>query len=676
MSALNAGIAKRSYRPDIDGVRAIAILSVVLCHARAPWITGGFTGVDIFFVISGYLIGGHIFAELLAGRFSYLRFYQRRAKRILPAFYFVLSCSILAAFFLLSPIEAWEFGRSAFAATLSASNLIFWHFSGYFATNSSLNPLLMTWSLGVEEQFYFVIPLLMVLLARIRHSLLWPAILIVCVLSFLLACIGLHNYPMLVFYMLPTRAWELGAGVALAVAELKRRQAALSAPAAQGLALAGMVLMLAPLFLLNAKSPFPGWAALPSVLGTALVIATPCSWVNRRLLSLPPLVFVGRISYSLYLWHWPMLAFLRVANGDNLPPAAAFLAIAAAFAAAVLSYYVIEQPFRRSTRAPGPLLIRYAVVSIFILVVCASVWLSHGLPQRNPLLARIDYESRMPSTDPCLVGHDKLPLAPSCFNRSDARPQVAVWGDSHSAALAPGLRAVANAQGYGLVQLGKSSCLPLMGVAKYVPPAPMSARECIPFNQKVLDLLNQDRRVRIVVLAGVWVDALPRPADQWLSAESAGRLLTPAPDEERGLFRRSLTAAIQSLQQAGKLVIVMEDVPSFDFDPLSRFRTAQIPLRHALAAWMKSPNTDDPGFAPDSEAAATLLADAQLKQALDGLRDVALIDLKPMLCRGDSQCIYRMGDQVFYFDHEHLTSDGARYALREFRFPVLVEPER
>jgi hypothetical protein len=371
-----------------------------------------------------------------------------------------------------------------------------------------------------------------------------------------------------------------------------------------------------------------------------------------------------------------MLAFLRVANGDNLPPAAAFLAIAAAFAAAVLSYYVIEQPFRRSTRAPGPLLIRYAVVSIFILVVCASVWLSHGLPQRNPLLARIDYESRMPSTDPCLVGHDKLPLAPSCFNRSDARPQVAVWGDSHSAALAPGLRAVANAQGYGLVQLGKSSCLPLMGVAKYVPPAPMSARECIPFNQKVLDLLNQDRRVRIVVLAGVWVDALPRPADQWLSAESAGRLLTPAPDEERGLFRRSLTAAIQSLQQAGKLVIVMEDVPSFDFDPLSRFRTAQIPLRHALAAWMKSPNTDDPGFAPDSEAAATLLADAQLKQALDGLRDVALIDLKPMLCRGDSQCIYRMGDQVFYFDHEHLTSDGARYALREFRFPVLVEPER
>ena len=245
----------------------------------------------------------------------------------------------------------------------------------------------------------------------------------------------------------------------------------------------------------------------------------------------------------------------------------------------MLSYYVIEQPFRRSTRAPGPLLIRYAVVSIFILVVCASVWLSHGLPQRNPLLARIDYESRMPSTDPCLVGHDKLPLAPSCFNRSDARPQVAVWGDSHSAALAPGLRAVANAQGYGLVQLGKSSCLPLMGVAKYVPPAPMSARECIPFNQKVLDLLNQDRRVRIVVLAGVWVDALPRPADQWLSAESAGRLLTPAPDEERGLFRRSLTAAIQSLQQAGKLVdvykrqlVCLHSSPPFKstiFDPVA-----------------------------------------------------------------------------------------------------------
>ena len=390
MSTSKSVLPDQSYRPDIDGLRAIAILSVVLYHAGAPLITGGYTGVDIFFVISGYLIGGHIFSELRAGNFSYLRFYQRRVKRILPAFYVVLAFAMLAALLLLTPSETKEFGRSAFAATLSASNILFWRITNYFNPTNELNPLLMTWSLGVEEQFYAVIPLLMVLLARIRRGWLMPAIFAICTVSFLFAWLELPKHSIFVFYMLPSRAWELGVGVALAVIESNRKRAALSGPLAQAASVTGIVLMLAPVFLFTKATPFPGAAALPSVLGAALVVAAPLSWMNRRLLSLRPLTFVGRVSYSWYLWHWPLLAFAHILYGDNLPAVASVLAVAAAFAAAVLSYYLVEQPLRKSRRAPAPLLLRYAAVSLAILAACAFVWRSQGVPQRFPARVRTE----------------------------------------------------------------------------------------------------------------------------------------------------------------------------------------------------------------------------------------------------------------------------------------------
>jgi peptidoglycan/LPS O-acetylase OafA/YrhL len=202
----DSGSTDRSYRPDIDGLRAIAILSVVLYHAGVPFSSGGFTGVDIFFVISGYLLGGHIFSELRSGTFSFLRFYQRRAKRILPAFYVVLTFTILSGLLLLSPSENKLYVLSAFSATLSVSNIFFLRYlEGYFRVRSFFHPLLMTWSLGVEEQFYAVIPLLMLLLVRIRRSFLFPAILTVCVLSFLLAWRQVGVDPTSAFYLLPSR---------------------------------------------------------------------------------------------------------------------------------------------------------------------------------------------------------------------------------------------------------------------------------------------------------------------------------------------------------------------------------------------------------------------------------------------------------------------------------------
>jgi peptidoglycan/LPS O-acetylase OafA/YrhL len=675
----NIDPSARSYRPDIDGLRALAILSVVLCHANVPGITGGFTGVDIFFVISGYLIGGHIHSEVCAGSFSYLRFYQRRAKRILPAFFAVMAFTLLAALVLLSPLEAAKCARAAFAATLSVSNLLFWHSANYFQTKSDLIPLLMTWSLGVEEQFYAVIPLLMVLVARIRRNWTLPAIFAVCTLSLLLAQYQLDGHAQrafqAAFYLLPARAWELGAGVALAVAEQRGQRNPVHPRFSLAISLAGLILILAPLVLLDAHSLFPGVAALPSVLGTAMLIAVPGSWTNRRVLSLPPLAFVGRVSYSWYLWHWPLLAYLNILCGNKLPRAAPIAAIAVAFAAAVLSFYLIEQPFRRSTLAPRPLLLRYAAVSAALLAACAASWLSHGFPQRYPQLAQMEATNPSLSSDPCLIDNDddQPNLSARCDDPADPRPAVALWGDSHAAALAPGLRSAAGEQGYGLVQLNKAACLPLSGALRYIPLIPAQAARCLNFNRKVLSLLQSDRRIRIVILAGDWAGCLDRTWERgWLTADPAHANAMPSLDAVRALFLSSLRAQVETLRAAGKTVLVLEDIPNFDFDPLERVRSARIPARGILAAWLGVEDGGDPGFAVNGIASADALAVATLRLAVPSENGAGLIDLKPALCNSAGHCAYRDGDRLLYADSGHLTPYGAHYAVRNLRLPAVA----
>lgn len=675
MSTSRLSLGERPYRADLDGIRALAILSVVLYHAGLPYIAGGFTGVDIFFVLSGYLIGGHIYAELCAGTFSFARFYQRRAKRIFPAFFAVLAFTLAAALILLSPAETAELGRSACAATLSASNVLFWGTTNYFAGKSSFNPMLMTWSLGVEEQFYAVIPLLVVLLARVRRVWILPATLAVCVLSFAFASAELSSHPMMVFYLLPARAWELGAGVALAVAESNRKGASFSVPILQLAGVAGMALMMAPIFLIDAASAFPLPAALPSVLGAMLAISARASWINRNVLSLKPLVFVGKVSYSFYLWHWPLLAFLHILYGGDAPRPMYFAAIALSFAAAVASYYFIEQPFRRSRRAPGRLLIGYAAASATALAACALVWLSHGVPQRFPALAGMEEADQALKSDTCLAGYgDDAPnLTPACEDAGAGRPIAALWGDSHSAALAPGLRSAALAQGYGFVELGKASCAPLIGATHFTPRIPSLAAECMHFNYRVFHLIQSDGRIHIVVLNADWAGYLYRDwQDGWLSPGVSERQHAPTPDDSRTLFVESLTAAVRALQSAGKQVIVLKDVPGFVVDPVWRIRSQQIPVRRRLTACLGVHDATDPGFSSPASDAHTVLADSLLDQAVSDSPGARLVDLRPALCNQVDRCVYSDGDKLLYDDSNHLSTAGALYAVRDLRLTEMV----
>lgn len=679
MSSSERASYDRTYRPDIDGIRAIAIISVVCYHAGVPWLHGGFTGVDIFFVISGYLIGGHIFAELLSGSFSFLQFYRRRAKRILPAFYVVLAFAILAALVLLSPFEAVDFGRYAMAATLSVSNILFGREAGnYFAVKSELNPMLMTWSLGVEEQFYAVIPLLMVLLARIRRSFLLPAIISICVLSFLYACYELGIHPQAVFYSLPARAWELGVGIALAVAELKRKCTFLSKPLAQLAGLTGLALMLTPMAMLTTASLFPGAAALPSVLGTTLVIAASAGWVNRQLLSFPPLILIGRISYSWYLWHWPILSFLRITSGGNLQPPTVALAIAASLGAATATYYVIEQPFRRSTLSAASLLFRYAMASLVALAICGTIWMSRGIPQRYPEVSRIERKNSnayfMLASDPCIMENEKTDpnLSEVCFDPPDGHSVVALWGDSHASVLAPALRKIIHAQRYGVAEFSKSSCPPLIGVSYYYPEEPGVSANCFLYNRKVATLINSTNRIKTVILAGFWEAPYLPSRNCWIINELNIIQKRPSVEAERTLFIHSLATTIQYLQASGKQVIVLDDVPNFKFDPLWIVRTSHITTRHRIAEWIGAVDVSDTGVALQNSAPSAALVTSLLRDTMRAFPGATLVDLRQELCNQAGQCAYRQDDQLIYADTHHVTADGARYALRDFQLPPVA----
>src|SRR5258708_7906370 len=296
------------YRADIDGLRAVAVLLVFAYHLGTARVRGGFVGVDVFFVISGYLIGSIILSEIDSGKFSLLSFYERRVRRILPALFVALAvCAVLAYKFFL-PAELDEFAKSFLAATFSFSNVFFYHQAGYFEGPAAMKPLLHTWSLAVEEQFYIFLPLFLLAVRRYSLAVRRNIVMAVTICSFIISAWGAFKNPDATFYLAHTRAWELLLGTLLALDFI---------PHFSGrswrnfLSAAGLTMILASAVLYEKTTPFPGLAAAVPCFGAALIIAAGrdgSSFVGTAL-SLRPVVFIGMISYSLYLWHWPLIVF-------------------------------------------------------------------------------------------------------------------------------------------------------------------------------------------------------------------------------------------------------------------------------------------------------------------------------------------------------------------------------
>ncbi|MFM8875477.1 MAG: acyltransferase family protein, partial [Anaerolineae bacterium] len=305
------------YRADIDGLRGIAVIVVILFHAGFETFSGGFVGVDIFFVISGYLITTIILTELDKGHFSLVNFYERRVRRILPALVLVLTVSLIYAWFRLLPVDMEDFARSLVAVSTFSSNILFWQTSGYWETSSDIKPLLHTWSLAVEEQYYLIFPLFLMFMWRFRKRWIFASFILVAILSLAVAQWGAYNKPSASFYLLPTRAWEIAIGAVLAfifLYKLKIVNNLISNTFLSNImAILGLTMIGYSVFFFDANTPFPSFYALVPTLGTGLIVFFSTSeTITGRLLSTKPLVTIGLISYSAYLWHQPLFAFTRL----------------------------------------------------------------------------------------------------------------------------------------------------------------------------------------------------------------------------------------------------------------------------------------------------------------------------------------------------------------------------
>lgn len=360
-----------THYPHIDGLRALAIIPVVLFHVDLGLFSGGFTGVDIFFVISGFLITSIIVAELNDGRFSLLEFYKRRALRILPAYVALILAVTVAAYAMMLPAEAYRLGIAIAASAGFASNIYFWRTEDYFAQEAGSTPLLHTWTLSVEEQFYILLPIGLLLLAHIARGRYAAVIALGSIASFLLSVWGLERAPTATFYLLPTRVWEFGLGALLAVLG---RDVVRGAGVRTVASSVGLALLAYGVFGLDVSDAFPGPNALFPVLGAVLLIACGDGNWTGRVLSSWPLVAIGRISYSLYLWHWPVIVFYEMRTGPGLSAAEIVLVIAVSLLLATLSYVWIEQPFRtRKMRTRSALRVDLAAASTVGAMVLAGL---------------------------------------------------------------------------------------------------------------------------------------------------------------------------------------------------------------------------------------------------------------------------------------------------------------
>jgi peptidoglycan/LPS O-acetylase OafA/YrhL len=425
------------YRPEIDGLRALAVIGVVLYHIGLGF-PGGYVGVDVFFVISGYLITGIITKDLRAGTFSMLDFWVRRIRRILPAVTVTVIASLILGYLILEAEQFKALAESSIAQSLMAANVFFWRDNmSYFAEASDMKPLLHTWSLAVEEQFYVVFPLLLSLLSKHLRKYTLPIIIFIGALSLALSCWALMHKPGANFFLLPTRAWELLAGAGIA---LMANQKEMSRRTAEVVAWLGLLMIAAAMLFYNAQTPFPGWAAIPPVAGSALFI-----WANGKrqtsagqLLSFKPIVFIGLISYSFYLWHWPILVFAKHVIIDiSLPWKLVILMISLILS--ILSWKWVETPFRRkgflSKRSSA---FGFAALStIGLLLMSATIWKMNGLPDRYDdfVLLREDISWVGEEYKSELGSYVKIGAESSVNDRIKGQPSFALWGDSHALAI-------------------------------------------------------------------------------------------------------------------------------------------------------------------------------------------------------------------------------------------------
>ena len=600
------------YRPDIDCLRALAVVSVIGYHFNIPPFRSGFIGVDIFFVISGFLITGIIHADVEAGEFSFLRFYARRARRILPALYVVVAATMAFAYLCLPPLEYVGLAEQSLSVIAFCSNILFWMQHGYFDGASITKPLLQTWSLSVEEQFYFLFPAIIVWIAAIWRSRPYVPVLFGIFAASLALCIfQTASSPAAAFYLLPARAWEFALGALIAVGGFPSTT---SMRLRGGAAIAGWIILGVSVNVFVPTSPYPGANALLPCAGAALVIwsAIPA---GRFIALLRPLLFIGLISYSLYLWHWPIAVFSDLIFGPQQPPILKLALIATCFVISVASYYFVEQPFRQPSTKLRTIAIGAACVASGSMPVILTNGFENRLTQREASIAR--YSQYDPtsaySMGRCFVVPHQQWNEHLCLNLEDKKQNVLVWGDSYAAHLVHGLKK-ANPEAH-FMQATMSGCVPVLE------PYSHQKADCNQFNNSILRSALSLKPDAIIV-SSAWTD----------------------PSLEAGVAE-----LLKILTPAKIPVIVIGPTPRYD-TAFPRIYLSQILVRR----WYARPQTR---LAPD-----IFSIDEKLSQTVSAFPDVRYISPLSKLCH--TECPTFVGDVPVTWDAGHLTTEGSELVAR------------
>lgn len=631
------------YRDDVDGLRAVAVMLVLVFHFDL-FASGkaGFLGVDVFFVISGYLITAIVLRELGAGRFALGRFYLRRVRRLAPALFATLALTLAAGAVLLLPADFAELSRQTLAAQFYVANLYYWKHVNYFGLGAGDSFLLHTWSLAVEEQFYLLYPLVLLLLHRALRRHVALAIGLALLASFALNVALVGPKPEATFYLLPTRAWELLVGGWLAAAGIDQRLPRRAGPALGWL---GAALIALSVLLYRDTTRFPGAFALLPVLGAAAVIAARGGPVSR-LLAQPPVVYVGKISYPLYLVHWPVHLFAGRWLQDRYDVGwrAAMLLLSMALAASI--YHLLEQPLRerRVLRIERRLLGAYAGGLAVTLACVGVIRATGGLPQRFPdevtrLAAFADDKSPPLSDCEFSLRHGHVAVDRCRIGSPEAPPRWIVIGDSHAWATHAAFDQWLRLKGEAGYFAYRNSCPPLTGVHVH-----KDRGECFAFNGAVHAFLAARPDVRHVVLVSTWRQA------------PEGRL-TAAPDEPPsrsgsiGVFASRFAATVESLHAAGRQVFVWEPLPG---------ALGKVPEALARAALDGKPAT---GLMLTRQR--YLDENSAFFAALEGVRPLLAGSFSPSeaLCR-TGRCVVEIDGKPLYFDNNHVTLSSAPLWVR------------
>lgn len=637
-----------TYRPDIDGIRAIAICSVVAFHAFPSRFPGGFVGVDIFFVVSGFLISTIIYKSLSRDRFSFTDFYARRVRRIFPALILVMGCCLWFGWFVLFADEYKQLGKHVAASAGFVQNFALWKESGYFDISSQLKPLMHLWSLAIEEQFYLLFPLTVWLIRGPRFNPL-PILILTASLSFAVNLQEVYIDPAGAFFSPQTRFWQLMAGAALSWLTLRSDD---SGKSRGYLSFLGLGLICISIFAFSEDTLYPNWQALAPVTGTVLLImAGSDAWINRILLSNRVAVGIGLISYPLYLWHWPLLSFVRIMESQTPKLFLRVETVAFAVLLSVLTYVLVEKPIRYGKawrEAKALLLVGMLVITGIGGYYCFA---KDGFPSRMDQVAELKH-----------IGEIKLALGAdekncqnyfphwndindnTCMFQKDAKPSIVLIGDSHARHLYPGLRQLLP-RGENLAVFPASCAAPFIDVLTAMgdPRACALRKENYKRINSAIDYVLKNNSVKLVILGH----------NPLCSIGDAKDIENPRDTNSIGVLKRAMRRTFLRFRENGKKVIIALDGPRLEFDPqLCKGR----PMRLFSAAedhCSMSRSVFDANYAQKTYREI-------VREVLVEFPEVRVFDVANQLC-DDEQCYVTRAGKMLYEDREHLGIVGSEY---------------